>query len=247
MPQNLVPGTSYNVNVVAPSPGELVTAASVATGEQALLDKIDSLKTGNSNFDALNCNTLIQCTTLTAYSVINCAHTINCEKIDATGDGEIGGTLTCTTLIAASTINSAHSVNCESLTTSSNITCQGSISVPVGSLSVAHTVTAERFRATGDVTIGANADTSYSPVTFRTVHVPSGGLSAPHTYTIDDSGAADGAEIEFSNADTDTLTINLPGGTPAIDLRGNATGSTAWYFARFRRIGSTYRIVAKGF
>lgn len=89
---------------------------------------------------------------------------------------------------------------------------------------------------------GADANASYAPVTYDHVYVASG-LTSPHDYTIDDTGAANGDRIRFSTQDaTHAVTIKTPGGVTISSIR-NAAG---FFVAQdFERISGVWRSVMR--
>jgi hypothetical protein len=74
------------------------------------------------------------------------------------------------------------------------------------------------------------------------VYVPAGVLSADRTYQIDDTGAANGDAMEFSNLldAANNLVVKDPSGTILVTLNGTA-GQNQW--ARAARLGGFWRVL----
>lgn len=90
--------------------------------------------------------------------------------------------------------------------------------------------------------IGATADTTYSPLTVRRIHVPPGTISTQVRYTVSDTGCSDGDWMEFSCLDsTDGCFISLPGGTY---MQINGGGLVNW--CRCERINGSWYFIASG-
>ncbi len=87
--------------------------------------------------------------------------------------------------------------------------------------------------------IGGDADASYAVTSYDHVHVPAGTLSVARNYTIDDTGAANGDRMEFSNHDTSfAISVKKPGGV----LIGQIIGSSHLSCV-VERIGGVWKII----
>lgn len=88
--------------------------------------------------------------------------------------------------------------------------------------------------------IGGNADASYAVTSYDHVHVPAATLSAPRTYTIDDTGSIDGDKMRFSSHDVGfSVAIHRPGGVALTSIKGDAKLS-----CDVERIGGLWKVTS---
>lgn len=89
--------------------------------------------------------------------------------------------------------------------------------------------------------IGGDADASYAPTSYDHVHVPSGGVTATRSYTIDDTGAVNGDRMQFSTLDPNfAINVKNPGGTQIAQIKADTGGKMG---VVVERIAGSWRIL----
>ncbi len=100
-----------------------------------------------------------------------------------------------------------------------------------------------RFTGNGAVVhrsaAGADANTTYSPRSFKDVVILDGSITGTVNYTIDDTGCVNDNEITFSNKDqTHSMSVKRPGGTTIAGITGG--------WIRCKRIGGIWYGIERG-